>query len=214
MKRVKHILKNEKGAYSILAAIFIVVMALCLTAFIDILSQKWALNEVQTVMDAAGVNTLQNQVNNKALRAEILSLSSSQTDITEEDYADVSDQTFTPAEQERYKQEMRAYYNAEIARQIQNVDRVVEYDVERVDITFSYDNWGLGETTRKLPQVTLDAVVRMRVKTTPFFDENEQVSKTLYSSRNNQNFTVTYNGQREDGLSELIVRSVTRLVYR
>lgn len=214
MKRLKHLLKNEKGAYSVIAAILVVILVTCLTAYVDIVNMRWALNEVQTVMDAAGINTLQNQVNNKALRAEIFSLSSSDSDLTDEEYANVADETFTPAEQKKYKEEMRDYYYREIERQIENVTKVAEYDVERVDITFSYDDWGLGETKGKLPQITLEAVVRMRVKTTPFFDEYSSVSKTLYSSRNNANFTVTYNGVAEDGLTELIVRSVTRLVYR
>lgn len=214
MKKLKAILKNERGSYSIIAAILVITLVTCLAAYVDIVNMRWALNEVQTVMDASGINTLQNQVNNKALRAEILSLSSSDSDITDQDYADVNRGSFTKKEQEYYKQEMREYYLQEIARQIKFVEKITEYDVERVDITFSYDEWGLGETRRPLPQVTLEAIVRMRVATTPYFDEYSQVSRTLYSSRNNANFTVTYNGTAGDGQTELIVRSVTRLVFR
>lgn len=211
---MKALLKSERGAYSIITAILVITLVSCLAAFVDIVNMRWALNEVQTVMDASGVNTLQNQVNNKALRAEILSLSSSAKDITDQDYADVSKGTFTKKEQEYYKAEIREYYRRELARQMEFVEKITEYDVERVDITFSYDEWGLGETGRPLPQVTLEAVVRMRVATTPFFDVYDQVSKTMYSSRNNANFTVTYSGVAGDGQTELIVRSVTRLVFR
>lgn len=214
MRKMKALLKSERGAYSIITAILVITLVSCLAAYVDIVNMRWALNEVQTVMDASGVNTLQNQVNNKALRAEILSLSSSAKDITDQDYADVSKGTFTKKEQEYYKAEMREYYHRELARQMEFVEKITEYDVERVDITFSYDEWGLGETGRPLPQVTLEAVVRMRVATTPFFDVYDQVSKTMYSSRNNANFTVTYSGVAGDGQTELIVRSVTRLVFR
>lgn len=214
MRKMKALLKSERGAYSIITAILVITLVSCLAAFVDIVNMRWALNEVQTVMDASGVNTLQNQVNNKALRAEILSLSSSARDITDQDYADVSKGTFTKKEQEYYKAEIREYYRRELARQMEFVEKITEYDVERVDITFSYDEWGLGETGRPLPQVTLEAVVRMRVATTPFFDVYDQVSKTMYSSRNNANFTVTYSGVAGDGQTELIVRSVTRLVFR
>lgn len=214
MRKMKALLKSERGAYSIITAILVITLVSCLAAYVDIVNMRWALNEVQTVMDASGVNTLQNQVNNKALRAEILSLSSSAKDITDQDYADVSKGTFTKKEQEYYKAEIREYYRRELARQMEFVEKITEYDVERVDITFSYDEWGLGETGRPLPQVTLEAVVRMRVATTPFFDVYDQVSKTMYSSRNNANFTVTYSGVAGDGQTELIVRSVTRLVFR
>lgn len=214
MRKMKALLKSERGAYSIITAILVITLVSCLAAYVDIVNMRWALNEVQTVMDASGVNTLQNQVNNKALRAEILSLSSSPRDITDQDYADVSKGTFTKKEQEYYKAEIREYYRRELARQMEFVEKITEYDVERVDITFSYDEWGLGETGRPLPQVTLEAVVRMRVATTPFFDVYDQVSKIMYSSRNNANFTVTYSGVAGDGQTELIVRSVTRLVFR
>lgn len=214
VKRLKEKLKSNKGAYSILAAILILIMATMMTAYVDILNKKWALNEVQTIMDSSGINTLQNQVNNKSLRAEILSLDPDKPNISDGDYADTTDKSFSPSVQQKYKSDMTNYYKQEVDKQIKGQTNVSEYDVERVDVVFSYDNWGLGETKKKLPQITLDSVVRMRIKTTSLFDDITKVSSVMYSSRNNANFTVTYNGTTEDGQSELIVRSVTRLVYR
>lgn len=218
MQKIKYKLKeklnNVKGAYSVMITVLILIMVTAMTGYVDIMNKKWAVSEVQTVMDTAGINTLQNQVNNTALRAEIFSLSQDPDDISDQDYADRASETFTAQEQQKYKSDMALYYKSELDRQIKGRTNVTEYDVERVDITFSYDDWGLGETTRKLPQITLDAVVRMRVKQTGMFDNITMIQRTMYSSRNNANFTVTYNGQAEDGQTELIVRSVTRLVYR
>ncbi len=207
-------LKNRKGAYSVMITILILTMVLVMTGYVDIMNKKWALSEVQTVMDTAGINTLQNQVNNNALRAEILSLDQGSNDVSDEDYADKETTTFTTAEQQRYKSDMALYYKNEIGRQITGRTNVTDYNVERVDVTFSYDKWGLGETQKKLPQITLDAVVRLHVKQTGVFDDYAGVQRTMYSARNNANFTVTYAGQTKDGETELIVRSVTRLVYR
>lgn len=207
-------LNNIKGAYSVMITILILIMVMMMTGYVDIMHKKWALSEVQTIMDTSGINTLQNQVNNSALRAEIFSLNNDSDDITDQDYADRATETFTPQAQQKYKSDMALYYKAELDNQIKGRTNVTEYDVERVDVTFSYDKWGLGETQRKLPQITLEAVVRMKVKQSGVFDNIESIQRTMYSSRNNANFTVTYDGQAEDGQTELIVRSVTRLVYR
>lgn len=212
--KLKKKLNNIKGAYSVMITVLILIMVMVMTGYVDIMNKKWALSEVQTVMDTAGINTLQNQVNNSALRAEIFSLNSDSSNISDQDYADRANETFTNQEQQKYKSDMALYYKAEIDKQIKGRTNVTEYDLERVDVTFSYDTWGLGETQRKLPQITLDAVVRMKVKQTGVFDDINMIQKTMYSSRNNANFTVTYDGQAEDGQTELIVRSVTRLVYR
>lgn len=214
MKKFKRLIREKKGAYSILAAILILVMVTIMTGYLDILNKKWALSEVQTVMDSSGINTLQNQVNNKALRAEILSLDSNNSNIEDGDYANKTDNSFSVSKQQKYKSDMAKYYKQEIDRQIKNGTKVTNYDVERVDVIFTYDDWGLGETKKKLPQITLDSVVRMKVATTPYFDNITNISRTMYSSRNNANFTVTYNGVDSDGQTELIIRSVTRLVYR
>ena len=214
MKRIWEKIRNQKGAYSILSAVLILTMVTAMMGYIDILNKKWAVNEVQTIMDSSGINTLQNQVNNKALRAEIISLDPNAGNIDGGDFADTTTGGFSASAQQKYKSDMALYYQKEIDNQIKNGTNITDYNIERVDVVFSYDNWGLGETTRKLPQITLDSVVRMKVKTTGVFDDMLGVSRTMYSARNNANFTVTYNGQTDDGETELIVRSVTRLVYR
>lgn len=211
---IKEKVQNQKGAYSVVITILILVMVLVMTGYMDIMNKKWAVSEVQTIMDTSGINTLQNQVNNSALRAEILSLDKDSNDITDQDYADRNNGAFTVAEQQKYKSDMALYYQQELARQIKGRTNVSSYEIERVDVTFSYDHWGLGTTTKRLPQITLDAVVKMRVKQTGVFDNTINITRTMYSARNNANFTVTYDGEAENGEAELIVRSVTRLVYR
>lgn len=211
---MKSKLKNQRGAYAIMATILILTMATVMMGYIDILNKKWAVNEVQTMMDSAGINTLQNQVNNRALRAEIISLDPNADNISGGDYANTNTNGFTASEQQKYRSDMALYYTNEIDRQIREGTLITDYDVERVDVTFSYDNWGLGTTTRAVPQITLDSVVRIKVKTTGMFDDLMSISRTMYSARNNANFTVTYNGSAGDGETELIIRSVTRLVYR
>jgi len=212
--RVMAKLKSQKGAYSVLLTILILIMVMVMAGYVDIMNKKWTASEVQTMMDTAGINTLQNQVNNAALRAEILSFAQGKDNISGEEYADRTNKTFPVSKQQTYKSSMALYYRQELDRQIKDRTNVTDYEVERVDITFSYDTWGLGTTKQKLPQITLDAIVKMRVKQTGIFDDIESIQKKVYSSRNNSNITITYNGKIGDGETELIVRSVTRLVYR
>lgn len=213
-KRIIEKFKETKGAYAILATVLVLTMASLMAGYTDILHKKWALNEVQTIMDSAGINTLQNQVNNKALRAEIVTLGTDQNDVSGEQYANRDTSAFTASEQQKYKSDMELYYKAEMQKQVTKDTGVTSYNVERVNITFSYDTWGLGTTSKKLPQVNLESVARIKIKQTGIFDNITSVQRTMYSSRNNANFTVTYAGTTDDGETELIVHSVTRLVYR
>lgn len=214
-KKVKRVLCDQSGAYSILIVILILILMTAMTAYMDIMNKKWTVGEVQAIMDTAGLNTLQNQVNNKTLRAEILTLDKDISNLSNSDYANRETTTFTPARQQKYKTDMALYYKKEIENQIKGRTHVTDYDVERVDINFSYDNFGLGDSKKqKLPQVTLDAVVRLRVAQSGMFDNVTSVQRTMYSARNEKDFTITYDGQTDDGQTELIVRSVTRLVYK
>jgi len=214
MRKIWSKLKSNKGAYSILSAVLILTMVTVMMGYLDILNKKWAVNEIQTIMDSSGINTLQNQVNNQTLRAQIISLDPDSNDVQDGDYADVVSGDFSASAQQRYQSDMALYYHGELEHQMTNGTNVTEYEVERVDVSFTYDTWGSGESQRKLPQIVLDSVVKIRVQTTGLFDDMLGVSRTMYSSRNNESFDVEFAGLTDDGQTELIVRSVTRLIYR
>ena len=98
--------------------------------------------------------------------------------------------------------------------QIATNDTITALDIQTVEVSFDYDTFGLGESEKPRPQISLDAVTKMKVNSHEFMDNLDGMTADIYSSRNNNTFTVEYAGETADGQVELVVRSVTRLVYR
>ncbi len=204
MRRIKKTLRNTKGVFSILIVITVFIVLLAITAFSDIASKSWAVNEIQSIMDTSGMNALQTTVDTNKLRDEIFSIDKENEIDTEINSVNLTD----------YERKISAKYKEEIRKHVKTNKNIVALNVEQVKVDWGNDTWGLGETKKKRPQIVLDTVSKVRIKNSSYFDDLGGLSKDMYNARNGSNFTVTYNGQKEDGTVELIIRSVTRMVYR
>ncbi|WP_260857516.1 hypothetical protein [Bacillus thuringiensis] len=203
-QQIKQVLKNVKGVFSILVVITVFIVLLSIMAFSDIASKSWAVNEIQSIMDTSGMNALQTTVDTNKLRAEIFSIDNKNEMDTETDDVSLSD----------YERKISAKYKDEIRKHVKTNKNIVALNVEQVKVDWGKDTWGLGETQKKRPQIVLDTVSKVRIKSSSYFDDLGGLTKDMYNARNGSNFTVTYNGQKSDGTVELIIRSVTRMVYR
>lgn len=202
-------LRNEKGSFAIIGAMLIFVVILAISAYSDMITKRWTINEVQSIMDATGSNTLKNTVDLAYLRAEIFALDkNNQADTSKRDNPE------RVVKSTDYKNKIKTAYVKELQSQVATNETITGLDVQTVDVSFEYDTFGLGESEKARPQITLDSVTKMKVKSHEWMDIMEGMSSEVYSSRNNQTFTVEYAGKSADGQVELIVRSVTRLVYR
>lgn len=199
-------LKEEKGSFAIISAILIFVVILAISAYSDMIAKRWTINEVQAIMDASGSNALKKTVDLNFLRAEILA-----TD--KENMADTNSSEHLVKTTD-YENKIKEAYLEELQAQVTTNNTIQELDVQTVDVSFEYDTFGLGESEKPRPQITLDAVTKLKVHSREFMDNMEGMSAEVYSSRNNSTFTVEYAGKSADGQAELLVRSVTRLVYR
>ncbi|EEM24920.1 hypothetical protein bthur0002_55620 [Bacillus thuringiensis Bt407] len=155
-------------------------------------------------MDTSGMNALQTTVDTNKLRDEIFSIDKENEIDTEINSVNLTD----------YERKISAKYKEEIRKHVKTNKNIVALNVEQVKVDWGNDTWGLGETKKKRPQIVLDTVSKVRIKNSSYFDDLGGLSKDMYNARNGSNFTVTYNGQKEDGTVELIIRSVTRMVYR
>ncbi|HCL4480277.1 TPA: hypothetical protein N2D99_002365 [Clostridium botulinum] len=205
VEKIKKKIKEKKGSYSIISVIVVFIVVLAITAFADITSKAWTLNEVQSIMDISGVNALQSTIDTKILRDEIFG-----TD--KDNGVDTTTGNVTLGD---YKTKIVNKFIIEMNKYVKTNNNIVAFNVERADVDFTYnDTWGLGDSAKKRPQIVLDTVSTIRIKNSSKFDTLNGITKSIYSSRNNNTFTVTYAGTKEDGTIELIIRSVTRIVYR
>lgn len=180
-------LRKKTGSFSIMFVILSFIAVLIASGLVDIVGKSFALNEVQSIMDVAGVSSLQAGVDTTKLRVE-------------EFYVD-----------ETY---VKQAYRAQTGSLIKPGTYVKGFTIERMNFGYENSQWGLGVTSSDRPQAYLDVVAKLRIKSSTYFDTIPSISKRFYNSRGGNNFTVTYNGVTSDGNIELIVRSVSRIVYR
>lgn len=198
------VLKNKKGAFSILSVIVVFIIVLAITAFTDITSKSYVLNEIQGHMDITGINTLQGSVDTLRLRAEQLATDKNNSiDIETEEILTTD-----------YKTKIDKKYDTEFRKRIGNSKFIVGVAKLNYKIDFTYDVWGFGTSVKKRPQIVLDETYKITIRSSSRFDTITPIAKMMYSARNDAKFSVNYNGTDEDGNVELIVRSVTREVYR
>lgn len=195
---------GKKGAYSIIIILLTLVLVLAFTGYTDVLRKTYVMNEIQQRMDTAGLNSLNDTIDIERLRYEELS-------IDENNHIDSRGNTAVLSD---YKNKLSEAYKKEIYNTIRTNDLVKDISVERVNATFDLEAWGTGKKTTAAPQITLDGVVSVTLKNSTQFDVMGTNKQDFYDARSGQNFTITVRGQNEDGLTELIIRSSTRLVYR
>lgn len=213
MNRIKRKINNQKGSYAIISVILIFIILTAITAYTDIIKKRWTINEVQSVMDASGTNALKKTVDLQALYKEKVGKGGYYT----QDNVDKS--KIIGAVDNKYKDNIKKAYLEELNNQVRFNDVVQSMEVDRVEVSFDYTNFGLGahkgkEIQEEHPQFMIDSIVRMKVKTSRLFDVGNSVTSAVYSSKNGKDFQVTYRDATEDGYTELIIRSFTRLVYR
>lgn len=155
--------------------------------FTDILMRSFTIQEVQSTMDVAGVSALQIGVDQTKLRVEIFDV----------------DEHVVESEYERMVSEI-----------LSQGDRIQSFHFIRTDVEQFTSNFGIGGTGKSRPQARLDSQMVIVVDNSQLFDLIPGAYKTFYDSKDGEYFDVNFNGITEDGNVELIVRSVSRVVYR
>lgn len=187
MDKVICFLKNKKGSFSIMFVILTFIGVLVVTAFIDIMKESWTLQEVQSIMDTAGVSALRTGVDEQKLRLEVFEVNEYAVKTT---YMNLTEQLFANSK---------------------NIHHVTYLPIK---VEVFKDNWGIGGVNQQHWQALLDSTIIIHVDGSPVFDLFPNLKKTFYDSRSGRNFDVTYQGTTQDGKIELAVRSVSRIVYR
>lgn len=204
INKIKKILNNKKGAFSILAVILVFIVVLAITAFTDITSKSYVINEIQGNMDISGINALQNSIDTLRLRAEQLAT----------DSANSADTNTGAMLTSNYKSKINSAFDTELKKRISSNSTIVGVQQLNYKVDFTYDIWGFGTSAKKRPQIVLDETYRITIRASSKFDTITPIAKAMYSAREGSNFSVSYGGTNGDGNVELIVRSVTREVYR
>ena len=192
-KRFYNKFKENKGALTILYVILAMIGVWIMNGLVIILQMNMILSDTQGQMDVAGVAALRNAVDEVKLRDGELWV--------DEGYAK---STFF---------ELMRNSNVFDDRQVSNsrmkvtIKRVADGDLSNV-------GGGGGISSKKRTQYYLVSEAYLQFEATSLFDAMSMSSLSFYNFFDGQYDDISYSGRTEDGKYELVVRSVSRLVYR
>lgn len=187
--KIMKIKSNKSGVISIPIIMVIFISLIVIVGYLNIVEKNYVFNEIRSIMDVAGTSALKSGVDQTALRMEEF----------------IVDESF-----------VRKEYKRLISESISENTLITSFQLgtNDIDIDIYNSDWGLGSSTTSRPQARLEAVAKVRIKVNSTFDLMQLTQESYYDSFENRTFTITYAGQTGDGEIELIVRSVTRIVYR
>ncbi|AMN30953.1 hypothetical protein BFS06_12130 [Clostridium perfringens] len=206
MKKIISKLTNNKGAISILAVGMIMIIVICITAYVDIAKRSWTLNELQADMDTAGINALQTSIDRKHLRAEILAIDNKNKIDTSTHEISLSD----------YSAKIQNEFAKDFSQLVKsNAKSVVKkWRILNQNVYFMNSKNGLGESNDTKPQIGLDTTMLVTLTSSNMFDNPVNYDKTFKNKMGGREFNITYHGKNKNGETELLIRSVTRIVYK
>lgn len=214
MKKFKEKLKSKKGDVSILYVIFAIIVLTVITAFLTMNKTSYLFNEVQSVMDTSATTAITFSVDKDRLKEEVLAVGSSYVS------SDGSSKNINQSEldriiKEKYLEQLRKNIG------VGNIDGVMGYDLVNFSTEMTYDDWGVNSSetgvysSKKRPQIIMDATVKVRLKSYTDFDSLGDYTMNFYNARKSTNdITINVAGKTNDGEIILVVRTVARIVYR
>lgn len=216
LQKRKDILNNKKGDIAILYVIFAVIIITIITAFLTMNKTSFLFNEIQSVMDSSATTAITFSVDKTKLKQEILAVGSSYIS---------NDGTKKSINQTELDSILKQNYLDLLSKNIgtNNINGVMGYDLVNFSTEMTYDSWGVNATdkktgvytSKKRPQIIMDATVKVRLKSYTDYDTLGNYTMNMYNARKpSNNITISVAGRTNDGEIVLIVRTVARVVYR
>lgn len=214
---MKNIIKNKKGSVSIVGIIITIIIVTALSGYLSIVNSSWVYNEVQSIMDLCATNALQQSIDSKALRKEILGVTdpttgSSGTDTSIGDKGNGKDSV----NKNKVNAILKSLYEAELSKNMGTNSMITNIKLVSFNSDLVYESWGAtyDNTAKKRPQLRLDAVTQITLKANSQFDGLNNYNVKFFNAKNGSNFNIQVNGVTGDGKVVLTVRTLSRVLYK
>lgn len=189
--RVKQFQSNEQGAMAIIFVIVMFIVVIFVSGYVDNMRTTLISTEVQGIMDLAGVAALREGLDEEAMLEK-------------------------PDEFIYNEGVIKGKFAQLLNEQINPNERgpIIDYDIMSLDVTYLEDSkWGLGQASRARNQLVLEAMVTVVLPVSnDLFDTNPDSTYEFYDQLNNTTFEVVSRNNLNDGRSQIVLRSVTRIV--
>lgn len=204
---IKQILQRKDGVISILVTILCLIGVMVVAFLIDRTNQNFIIQEVRGVMDSSAQNTLVSVLSDSHLKEELFGFSSSfiPESAPDGDYP-IPDEI---------KSQLLSTYEQQLKNYVKTNDLLLEVKIEEAKFKFAKGKWGLGATASKSrPYLVLDSVVQLRLAHTQSFDYFNTFKNTTYEDVDGNTFQIEHIGSPTNSEILLVVRSVSRAVFR
>lgn len=191
---------NNKGEISILLVILVLVSLFFATAYFNAIKIGYAMDEIQSNLDIAGVATLEKAINYEILKDEIYGL---------DKYNRIH---YNGAEilLDNYENQITGEYSELLSF---NRRIIRSYRINSQDVYFERSSWGTG-SLGTTPQIVIETIMTFELSISRGHDYQNVLSKVFYSSKKNSSIEVLSIGSTSDGTTELVIRSTVKSIYR
>lgn len=205
-KQMASIWNQEKGIISILVTVLCLIGVLIIAFLIDRTNQNFIIQEVRGIMDSSAQNTLVSALSDDHLKEELFGFSDQF--ISESS----ADQTYPiPYALET---QMHNMYERQLRDYVKTSSLILEVKVESSQFKFAKGKWGLGTASKSRPYLVLDSVVQLRLNHIQSFDYSNSFKNRVFENADGGTFEIQHIGVPKDSEILLVVRSVSRAVFR
>lgn len=193
-------LRENRGEISILLILMVLVCLYFITAYFNAVKISYAMDEIQSALDIAGVATLERAINDQILKDEIYGLDRHNSIHRSGANAILND----------YAAQLKHDY-----RNLVSFNRALipSFEIMTQDIYFEFSSWGSGHIGAT-PQIVIETVMRLRLNISRGHDYQNLLFSSFYSSKRNANIDILTIGSTVDGLTELVIRSTVKSIYQ
>lgn len=200
---------NKSGSTSIIYVVLIMILVMIVAGFVDVTGKVWTLNEFQSIADLTAHNVLYSSIDLETLRYEILQSNNEALD--SEDLSLINNHIAS----NKYKQELIKQYESQLNESIKNSSAYdADFEVKTLDIKFQFVDWGIGDSSKARPQITMDTYIVVTSNGFGMFDNLTKFAINYTNAQTGSSQTIKYGNTTEDGKTILFIRNMTRLIYR
>lgn len=192
--------KNQRGKISILLILLVLISLFFITGYYHAVRIGYAMDEIQSSLDIAGIATLNQVVNHQILKDELYGL----------DNQNKIQYNGASAVLGNYANQIKTEYRSLISF---NEDLVPSHEILEQDVYFERSSWGTG-SGGTIPQIVIETVVRVRLNISRGHDYQQSLLKRYYSAKRDGTIHVLSVGSTTDGRTELVLRSTVKSLYQ
>lgn len=208
LNKLRKLKEEKKGAVSIIMVLFLLTLLASFSLLFDMSFTMFGLRDIQSKIDAAGINALYSSIDLEYLRNEQMAIVNNGGSIS----------TSGVIKSGAYTNTIKNAYTAELNK----IDYPGENPkVKKTNVSFEYSDFGLGynaasvSSAKKRPQIILESIVSYDVPSSTLVDEvTRRVTKSVKSVHTGTDFQVTIQDKGVDGKKTVLVHSLTRIVLK